>query len=61
MFRLQASVKRGSASNFKGTWVPYATLEAARAEAQTLLREERVVRVTIVRDEVPPAFVEWVG
>ena len=35
------------------------TLDAARAGAKSLMREERVTRVMIVRDELPLAFVEW--
>ena len=59
MFRLIAGVKRGSTSTLSATWPAYPTLEAARAEAKVLMRNERVARVMIVRDEVPPAFVEW--
>jgi hypothetical protein len=40
-------------------WARYASVEAARAGAAELLKEERVVRVMIVRNEIPPAFVEW--
>ncbi len=61
MFRLVTAVKRGSASNLGGAWLPYATLEDARAAAEVLLREEPVHRVMIVLDEVPMTFVEWAG
>jgi hypothetical protein len=40
-------------------WVRYAGVEAARAGAVELLRDDRVLRVMVVRNEVPPAFVEW--
>ena len=59
MFRLVVSVRRGSASNMPGSWQPYPTLEEARTAATALLRHERVARVAIVRNEAPPAFVEW--
>ncbi len=59
MFRLVTTVRRGSASNLPGTWLRYATLEDARAAAAALLREERVLRVMIVRDALPMTFVEW--
>jgi len=59
MFRLIATVKRGSASNLSATWPTYPNLDAARAGAKSLMREERVTRVMIVRNEVPLAFVEW--
>ena len=59
MFRLVINVRRGSASGMPGAWQHYATLEEARAAAAVLLRHERVARIAIVRNEAPPAFVEW--
>ena len=59
MFRLVVSVRRGTASNLPGTWERFSTIEQARAAAAGLLRNERVVRIAIVRNEAPPAFVEW--
>lgn len=59
MFRLVVSVRRGSASNLPGAWQRYPTLEEARTAAAALLRHERVTRIAIVRNEAPPAFVEW--
>jgi hypothetical protein len=59
MFRLVVTVKRGSASTLPPTWLRYATLEEARAAASALLREDRVQRVMIVREESPGGFVEW--
>ncbi len=59
MFRLVVSVRRGSASGMTGAWEHYPTLEEARSAASTLLRHERVARIAIVRNEAPPAFVEW--
>jgi hypothetical protein len=61
MFRLLITVKRGSASSLAATWVRHATIEAARAAATAALREERVQRVMIVRDNGPSKFVEWLG
>jgi hypothetical protein len=60
MFRLIATTRRGSASGMPLAVARYAVLETARAGAVELLRDERVVRVMVVRNEVPPAFVEWV-
>jgi len=37
----------------------YASLEAARAGASELLREDRILRVMIVRNEIPATLVEW--
>ncbi len=59
MFRLVTTVRRGSASVLPGSWLPYPSLEAARAAAAGLLRHERVMRVMIVRDSLPMTFVEW--
>jgi hypothetical protein len=59
MFRLVTTVKRGSASTIRPTWSCYATIEEARTAAAAVLREERVQRVMIVRDEIPGRFVEW--
>ena len=60
MFRLITTVRRGSASNLLPTWARYPSVEAARAGASGLLREERVQRVMIVRDQIPQTCVEWV-
>ena len=59
MFRLIISVRCGSASNMPGGWQRYWTLEEARTAAAALLRHERVTRIAVVRNEAPPAFVEW--
>lgn len=59
MFRLVTTVRRGSASNYDAAWASYDTLDAARAAATALLREERVTAVMIVEDSLDRAFVEW--
>lgn len=59
MFRLVTTVRRGSVSGLAAAWAPYPTIETARAGASVLLREDRVVRVMIMTDEIPPTFVEW--
>jgi len=59
MFRLIATMRRGSSANFPPATARYPTVEAARIGTATLLRDERVLRVMIVRNEIPPAFVEW--
>jgi hypothetical protein len=40
-------------------WARYASVEAARTGAAELLREDRVLRVMIVRNEIPQVLVEW--
>jgi hypothetical protein len=59
MFRLVTTVRRGTASGLAPAWARYGTIEAARAGATTLLREDRVLRVMIVRDTIAATFVEW--
>ena len=60
MFRLIVNVRRGSSSGMPQAWADYATLEAARAGAAELFRDDRVVRVMIARNLIPPSAVEWV-
>jgi hypothetical protein len=52
-------MRRGSSSGMAQAWARYASVDAARAGAVELLREDRVLRVMIVRNEMPQAFVEW--
>ena len=59
MFKLITTLRRGSSTNFAPAWARYPTIEAARLGTVTLLHDERVLRVMIVRNEIPPAFVEW--
>ncbi len=58
MFKLITTMKRGSATNL-AAWARYPTIEAARLGTVTLLSDDRILRVMIVRNEIPPAFVEW--
>jgi hypothetical protein len=60
MFKLIATMKRGSAAGIPAAWARYQTIEAARIGTAALLHDDRVLRAMIVRNEVPPAFVEWV-
>ena len=59
MFRLVATMRRGSSSGIPQAWARYASVEMARAGAAEMLREDRVLRVMIVRNEIPSAVVEW--
>ena len=59
-FRLQANVRRGNGSNLPGAGSKYLGLDDAREAARQMLRDERIVQVTVVADTVPPRFVEWV-
>ena len=60
-FRVQATVRRGSGSSLPGAGSRYLTLDDAREAARQMLRDERVVQVTVVADPVPPRFVEGVS
>jgi len=59
MFRLVPTMRRGSASGLPQAWARYASVEAARVGAAELLREERVLRVMIVRNDIAQGYVEW--
>jgi hypothetical protein len=59
MFKLIPTMRRGSSSGIPEAWARYDTVAAARIGAATLFRDDRILRASIVRDEVPPAFVEW--
>lgn len=52
-------MRRGSSSGMPQAWARYASVEAARTGAAELLREDRVLRVMIVHNAIPQAFVEW--
>jgi hypothetical protein len=59
VFKLITTMRRGSSSDVAAAWARYPTIEAARLGTATLLRDDRILRVMIVRNEIPPAFVEW--
>lgn len=62
MFRLITTVKRGTACQLPAAaWARYPNVEAAREGVAVLLRDERVHRVMIVRNDLSPTFVEWTG
>ncbi|MGE0704730.1 MAG: hypothetical protein AB7P22_12425 [Vicinamibacterales bacterium] len=52
-------MRRGTSTGIDTAGARYSTLEAARIGAATVLRDDRVLRVAITRNEIPPAFVEW--
>jgi hypothetical protein len=52
-------MRRGSSTGLPAASAHYPTVEAARLGTATLLRDDRILRVMIVRNEIPPAFVEW--
>jgi hypothetical protein len=60
MFKLITTMKRGTSADIAAAWARYPTLAAARIGTASLFRDDRILRVMIVRNEIPPAFVEWV-
>jgi hypothetical protein len=60
MFKLITTMRRGTSTDLAAAWARYPTLDAARVGTATLLRDDRILRVMIVRNEIPPAYVEWV-
>jgi hypothetical protein len=59
-FRVQPIMRQGTASSIPETWEKYGTLESARAAVKQAYHDDRVLRMYIVSDDVPPRFVEWV-
>jgi hypothetical protein len=60
MFRLVATMRRGSATALPQASAHYPSIEAARLGAIELLREDRILKVMIVRNKFPGGYVEWV-
>jgi hypothetical protein len=60
MFKLIATMRRGSSNGIAAASVRHDTIETSRLGIATLFRDDRILRAMTVRDEVPPAFVEWV-
>lgn len=59
-YRIQGTMRQGTASSLEGTWPSYLTIEEAREAARKMLRDDRVLHLTVVEDTLPPRFVEWV-
>jgi hypothetical protein len=60
MYRLIPTMRRGSATALPHASAHYPSIEAARLGAAELLREERILKIMIVRNEIPGGYVEWV-
>jgi hypothetical protein len=58
-FRLRAIMKQGTAASIPETWTHYLSIEDARAGANTMYHNDRVLRVMMVTDSVG-SFVEWI-
>ena len=59
MFRPITTVIRGKASDLAAARARYPSIEAARPGASALMREDRVLRVMVVRNDITRTFVEW--
>ena len=53
-------MRRGSATALPQASARYASINEARLGAAELLREDRILKVMIVRNEMPGGFVEWI-
>ena len=60
MFRLIPTMRRGSATGLPQASAHYPTIEAARVGATELLREDRILKVMIVRNDFAGGYVEWI-
>lgn len=60
MFRLIPTMRRGSATALSPAAALYPSIEAARLGAAELLREERILRIMIVHNELLGGYVEWI-
>lgn len=60
MFRLIATMRRGSSTSLPQASAAYDSIEDARLGAAELMREDRILKVMIVRSELPGGFVEWI-
>ena len=60
MFRLIPTMRRGSATALPEASARYASIEAARIGAAALMREDRILKIMIVRNSLPGGFVEWI-
>jgi hypothetical protein len=58
-YRLRPVMRQGSASSIAGTWTHYPSIEAARADAKQMYRDDRVLRVMLIVNSVG-TFVEWI-
>jgi hypothetical protein len=59
MFKLITTMRRGSSCDLAAAWARYPTIESARLGTAVLLRDDRILRVMVVRNEIPFVFVEW--
>jgi hypothetical protein len=53
-------MRRGSATALPEASALYPSLKEARLGAAALFREERILKIMIVRNEFPGGFVEWI-
>lgn len=60
MYKLVATMRRGSATALPQASASYPSLKDARLGAAELLKEDRILKVMIVRNEFAGGYVEWV-
>jgi hypothetical protein len=58
-FRLRPIMRQGTAASIPESWTRYGSVEEARAGAQRMYHDDRVLRVMLVVDSVG-SFVDWI-
>jgi hypothetical protein len=58
-YRLRPVMRQGTASSVAEAWTHYPSIEAARADAKQMYRDDRVLRIMLVVNSVG-TFVEWI-
>ena len=60
MFRLVPTMRRGSATALPQASALYPSIKDARLGAAELLKEDRILKIMVVKNELPGGFVEWI-
>ena len=60
MFRLVPTMRRGSATALPQASARYPSIKDARLGAAELLKEDRILKIMVVKNELPGGFVEWI-
>lgn len=53
-------MRRGSSTSLPQASAHYDSIADARLGAAEMLREDRILKVMVVRSELPGGFVEWI-
>jgi len=53
-------MRRGSATALPQASARYPSIKDARLGAAELLKEDRILKIMVVKNELPGGFVEWI-